>query len=405
MPKVKAFKGIRPISDKVSEIIVKPADLADGVDVEEIKRNNPYSFLHVISPRKNGKFDLESAAKHFEKFVELGLLRTDKDESIYIFRVNHHGKKHVGVWLTTSIDEYLDGNIKKHEHTREYREKQLVDFYEQTGVDANPVMLTYNPSFKINQLINEVVQNDQGMKTLDCMEEVEYKLCQVGNPELVLRFKNAFAEIKEAYIADGHHRVAAAAIMGQKQRKNNPEYTGEEDFNFFSSIYFSSDQLIIHEYNRIIRDLGGLSYEQFLAKVEVNFTVEKLSEYRLPEHHEIAMYLGTTWFSLKVNQSSIKGKDVVHLLDVSILQDNILEPILDIKDPRTDLRISFVDGIAGVKQLTDKVDNGEAAIAFSLHPCSVEEIMQVADVNQIMPPKSTWVEPKLHCGLITHKLK
>lgn len=411
MPQIRPFKGIRPANDWIDQVIARPSDVMYSEEAERIKANNTHSFLHLMEPRIDNPYQRGSVqemifkkiSENFHEFWDNGVLIEDHSPAFYLYRITTAEHSFTGIWTCSAIDDYLNNTIKKHELTRSEREQGLIDYFEHTGIDGNPVIVAY-PS---NSSIKSIIQQKQALKA-DVSFETE------GNQHEVWVFRKAeeieqlirlFQELPAAYIADGHHRAAAASILGIQRRKSNLRHNGTESYNYFSSIYYAADELLIYEFHRLIKDLGGLNLDELLKALENDFTVEKQATIVKPEAlHKFGMYVNKEWYLLTAKAALYDVNNAVDKLDVSILHQHILDPILHIKDAKTDKRIDFMGGIRDISELIRRVDAGEMQIGFTLYPTSIEELIAVADNGDVMPPKSTWFEPKLHCGLIIHYL-
>jgi uncharacterized protein (DUF1015 family) len=410
MPKIKAFRGWRPAPDKVLEVVIKPFDTFYTAKARTILLSNPYSFLHTIEPLIDNPYMrgsreeiiFKKAKEHFDEFTENGVLVQDPKPAIYIYRTINRGVTQTGIWTCTALDDYLDNTLKKHEYTRADREKDLIEYLQNTGIDANPVLVTYMPKPEIAEIIAGVTA--QPPHTHFFADEQEHFLWKLDDEQCIQQLVSLFAELPGSYIADGHHRAAASSLSGIERRKNNLRHRGNEEYNYFSTLYFSTDQLIIFEFQRLVKDLNGLSEAEFIQKLEAHFELKPSDASKPGSLHQFKLYLEDRWYELKAKPHTFDQKNPVQRLDVSILQDYVLEPVLGISNPRTDQRIRFVGGVVPVEDVQGMVDRGEMKVAFVLHPTSIEELIEVADSGNVMPPKSTWFEPKLHCGLVVHQV-
>lgn len=410
MPRIKAFKGIRPAKDKTLAVVAKPFDQFYTEAAKTILQNNPISFLHTIEPLIDNPFlrgsreeiIFKKAKEFFEEFLEEKVLLSDEKEAIYIYRTHNKGHWQTGIWCITAIDDYLDNTLRKHEHTRADREKDLIEYLDNTGIDANPVLVTYSGTPKIQSIIDKKIQEEPLVDFF--ADEQQHQLWMIDGVDEIKSITDEFAKLPASYIADGHHRAAAASLAGIQRRKNNLRHRGHEDYNFFSTLYFTFDQLLVYEFQRLVKDLNGLTTEDFLNKLREQFDLSTTTDAKPHAPHAFHLYIDQQWYVINVPAEMLKVDDPVSRLDVSILQDKILKPILGIEDPRRDQRIKFIGGVTPVTEVLEMVDRGEMKLAFFLYPTSIEELIDVADNGSVMPPKSTWFEPKLHCGLLIHKV-
>lgn len=410
MPRIKAFKGIRPAADKTLQVIVKPFDQFYTEPAKKILCSNPYSFLHTIEPLIDNPYMrgsreeqiFKKAKEFFEDFVDDKILVADSKDSIYVYKTLNKGRWQTGIWCITAIDDYLDNTLRKHEHTRADREKDLIEYLDNTGIDANPVLVTYEGTSTIQKILDDTVQLDPLVNFH--ADEQEHYLWKIENEETIKILVSEFAKLPASYIADGHHRAAAASLAGIQRRKNNLKHRGDEDYNFFTTLYFTFDQLIVFEFQRVVKDLNGLSKNEFFEKLKEHFIIQETNTTKPNEPHKFNLYIDKKYYQLTLPEYLINVSDPVEKLDVSILQNFILNPILGIEDPRRDKRILFVGGVKPVQEIIDMVDQGEMQLAFFLYPTSIDELVDVANAGNVMPPKSTWFEPKLHCGLLIHKV-
>lgn len=411
MPNIKPFCGLKPAADLQSKVVTRPLENYGSGEARLIASENSCSFLHLINPELDNPYlrgtrqelIFKKIAENFEGFIEQHYLVKEKDPAIYVYRVEHDGLCQTGIWTLTHIRDYIEGHIKKHESTVERREKLLADYLQQTGLDANPVLITYHPDRIIDQLIEKytLLKADLDFTFADQSKHKVWAITDLTDLEQLIA---AFRQMPAVYIADGHHRAASMAKMGlQKQVLNAAKHTGSELYNYFTTVYMNTAEVKVLEFNRLVRDLGRLSAAEFLKALEGSFAIEKATEAVKPAGlHEIGMYIDKHWYTLRPKPGIYDENNPVSVLDVSILQDFILEPLLDIKDPRTDARITFEGGRTPVSDLQLKVDNGLFAVAFILFPTSVSQVINVAEAGGVMPPKSTWVEPKFLVGLLTN---
>ena len=414
MPVIKPFKAFRPQPELVTKVASPPYDVLNSEEARKLVKDNPHSFLHV----NKAEIDLESSVDHYDqrvyekasenlnKLIKGRVYLQDEEEKIYIYRQIMKGRAQTGLVVCVSIDDYLNGKIKKHENTREDKEKDRVNHINFTNANTGPVFLTYKAKDEIKQIVNRWTKEENPVYDFTSEDEITHTCWVIDDKSIIQQLIKSFAAVDYLYIADGHHRAAAATKVGLKRREQLKDYTGKEEFNYFLSVLFPHDELHIMDYNRVVADLAGNSEEEFIRKISEKFTVEKNiggRPYRPKARHTFGMYLDNRWYKLTAKSGTFDEDDAVESLDVSILQNNLLTPILGIKDPRTDQRIEFVGGIRGLEELEKRVKAG-MKVAFSLYPTSIEELMKVADAEKLMPPKSTWFEPKLRSGIFIHKL-
>ncbi|RZK43196.1 MAG: DUF1015 domain-containing protein [Pedobacter sp.] len=408
MPRIKPFYALRPVVHLQESVVTMPLEHYSLGQARLIASENPNNFLHLVNPELDNQYlrgsrqelVYKKISENLDNFLDHQVLVKDELPSIYVYQVCHNGIVQTGVWTLTHIDDYLKGNIKKHELTVERRERLLADYLQQTGIDANPVLITYPTDQEVKLLIDEYILKapDVAFK----FEEIEHRLWLVNDTEDLNQLINAFESIQTTYIADGHHRMAAMAKMAQNKRKLNSN-NGDAGFNYFSSAYFSTDEVQILAFSRLVKDLGTLTETQFFEAISVSFFVEKSELGVVPaEVHVFGMYIGSNWYKLIAKPETVNNADPIAVLDVSILQDHILSPILKITDPRTDARIAFEGGNTPISFLKSEVDSGKYVVAFTLYPTTVQQLIAVADVDGVMPPKSTWVEPKFLVGMLTN---
>ena len=414
MPIIKPFKAFRPQPKLVTKVASPPYDVLNTEEACQLVKDNPYSFLHI----NKAEIDLDSSVDHYDqkvyekarenlnRMIEEKVYLQDEQEKLYIYRQIMKGRTQTGLVVCVSINDYLKGKIKKHENTREDKEKDRINHIDFTNANTGPVFMTYKAKTEITEVLNKWVKEKEPVYDFTSEDEITHTCWIIDDAQTIQQLINTFAKIDYLYIADGHHRAAAATKVGLKRRERFKDYTGKEEFNYFLSVLFPHDELCIMDYNRVVTDLAGNSEEEFSQKVSEKFNLEKYSggsPYRPEARHIFGMYLDNYWYKLTVKPGTFDEGDVIDSLDVSILQNNLLTPILGIKDPRTNQRIEFVGGIRGLGELEKRVKAG-MKVAFSLYPTSIEELMKVADAEKLMPPKSTWFEPKLRSGIFIHKL-
>jgi len=408
MPVIKPFKAFRPEPELVTRVASPPYDVLNTEEARQLVKDDPYSFLHV----NKAEIDLDPSVDHYDqrvyqkasenldKLIKEKVYLQDEQEKIYIYRQIMKGRAQTGLVVCASIDDYLKGKIKKHENTRADKEKDRINHIDFTDANTGPVFLTYKAKDEINQVVSRWTKEKEQVYDFISEDEITHTCWVVADKSTIQQLIESFAKIDFFYIADGHHRVAAATKVGLKRRGELENYTGKEEFNYFLSVLFPHDELYIMDYNRVVADLAGNSEEEFIFDME-EYSGE--GYYRPEARHTFGMYLGNCWYKLTAKPGTFDEDDVVGSLDVSILQNNLLTPVLGIEDPRTDQRIEFVGGIRGLEELEKRVKTGMKT-AFSLYPTSIVELMKVADAEKLMPPKSTWFEPKLRSGIFVHKL-
>nr|WP_024834957.1 DUF1015 family protein [Clostridium sp. 12(A)] len=408
---VKPFQCVRPDEASAHLVAALPYDVYNRKEACEITAANPKSFLNIDRPETQFSDDVDTYdSRVYEKARELlnawvsdGTLLKDNREAYYIYELVMNGRSQTGIVACSSIDDYAQGIIKKHENTREEKELDRICHVDRTDAQTGPIFLAYRSKKAINEIVERVTAT-KPLYDFTAEDGVSHKIWQVSDAETVSEIEQAFQGVPSTYIADGHHRAASAVKVGLKRRDENPGYTGEEPFNFFLSVLFPDEQLMIMPYNRVVKDLNGLSEEEYLKQVKEAFVVEAVGDdaYSPDTKGSFGMYLNKKWYRLTIKDSFV-SKDPVKGLDVSLLQDHLLNPVLGVKDPRIDKRIDFIGGIRGLKEL-EKRCGEDMTVAFSMYPTSIEELFQVADAGLLMPPKSTWFEPKLRSGLFIHPL-
>ena len=414
MPAIKPFKAFRPEPELVTKVASPPYDVLNSEEACQLVKDNPYSFLHV----NKAEIDLGSSIDHYDqrvyekasenldRLIEKKVYLQDEQEKIYIYRQIMKGRAQTGLVVCVSVDDYLKGKIKKHENTREDKENDRINHIDFTNANTGPVFLTYKAKDVIKQIVNRWTKEKNPVYDFTSEDRTTHTCWVIDDESTIQQLIESFAEIDYLYIADGHHRAAAATKVGLKRREQLKDYSGKEEFNYFLSVLFPHDELYIMDYNRVVADLFGNTEEEFFKKVSEKFEIEEYKgegTYRPKAKHIFGMYLNNSWYELTAKPGTFDENDAVDSLDVSILQNNLLTPILGIEDPRIDQRIEFVGGIRGLEELEKRVKAG-MKVAFSLYPTSIEELMKVADAEKLMPPKSTWFEPKLRSGIFIHKL-
>ena len=408
MAAIKAFKGLRPRQELVTRIAELPYDVVSSEEARAIAGGNEYSFFHISKPEidlpenVNLYDDSVYAAgrKNFDSFISREVLKQDESPRLYLYTQVMHGRQQHGLVACVSIDDYLNSTVKKHELTREDKERDRTRHIETLNAQTGPVFLFYKED-RFKKVLYEEALRIEPAYDFTASDSIRHILRVIENINLIESFRKAFAK-DILYIADGHHRAASAAKVGVNRRKENPGHTGTEEYNWFLAVIFPHDQLQILAYNKVVKDLNRLSKEAYLDKTAEQFSVQQAGV-KVPEAiHRFSMYLDHQWYVLTPKFSL--PDDPIESLDVQILQNRLLEPMLGIKDPRTDKRIDFIGGIRGTGELEKLVDSGDYQVAFSMYPTTIEQLISVADAGKIMPPKSTWFEPKLRSGLVVHLL-
>lgn len=408
---VRPFTCIRPEKTVVSKVAALPYDVYNRKEACRVVEQNPLSFLNIDRAETQFSDDVDTYdARVYEKARELleariadGTFVTDEGENYYLYQLTMNGRSQTGIVACCSIDDYHNGNIKKHENTREDKELDRIRHVDVTGAHTGPIFLAYRSNETLAGIVAQVMEQEPLYEFVS-EDGIGHKVWQIADKGLVTAVGEAFLAVPATYIADGHHRAASAVKVGLKRRAENPGFTGEEPFNYFLSVLFPEDQLMIMPYNRVVKDLNGLSMEKFFTAVHEKFDVARIGKeaYAPVKKGTFGMYLDGVWYMLKVKDAYVSD-DPVKGLDVSILQDHLLGPVLGIGDPRTDKRIDFIGGIRGLGELERRVAE-DMKVAFSMYPTSIQELFAVADAGLLMPPKSTWFEPKLRSGIFIHKL-
>lgn len=410
MPTIKPFCALKPAVHLQSLVVTRPLENYSTGEARLIASENACSFLHLIDPELDNPYlrgtrqelIFKKISENLEGFIEHKYLIQQGEPALYIYQVQHDDLIQTGIWTLTHINDYLEGHIKKHESTVERREKLLADYLQQTGLDANPVLVTYHPDQVIETITKRYLQLHPDLD-FTFADGTAHRVWAITDHSDLKAIVGSFAQMPAVYIADGHHRAASMAKMGlHKKKLNGTKHQGTELYNYFSTVYMNTNEVKVLEFNRLVRDLGDLTEKDFIAALETSFLIQKSPVQVKPEAlHQIGMYIGQQWYLLLPKPEIYDANNPVDLLDVSILQNFILEPVLNIKDPRTDARITFEGGRIPIADLQTKVDNGLFAVAFVLYPTSVSQVIAVADAGGVMPPKSTWVEPKFLVGLLT----
>ena len=412
---LKAFKGLRPPVEIVKQLASRPYDVLNSEEARTEASGNPYSLLRVTKAEidlpegvdVHGKEVYEKVVENFAAFIGKGWLIQDKDEKLYIYAQTMNGRTQYGIVGCNNIEDYFNNNIKKHELTRKDKEEDRMIHVRITNANVEPVFFTYPANKNIDQIVTEIVSKNKPVYDFIADEGFGHHFWTIDDKATIERIIEIFEkEIPSLYVADGHHRTAAAALVGLEKRKNNPAHNGTEEYNYFMSVLFPDNQLKIIDYNRVVKDLNNLSNEELLQKLSEVFVVEKKGDeiYSPASLHNFSMYLDGNWYSLTARQGTYNDEDPIGVLDVTILSALVLDNILDIKDLRISTRVDFVGGIRGLGELKKRVDSGEMKAAFALYPVSMDQLITIADTGNIMPPKTTWFEPKLRSGLVVHLL-
>lgn len=408
-----AFKALRPVKEKAAAVAALPYDVVNREEARSIGEKNPDSFLHVDRPEMDLDPGIDlydprvyaKARENLDRMEEEGLLVQDQTPCYYIYELVRKGKVQTGIVGCSSIDDYLNNVVKKHELTREDKEQDRIHHVDVCDANTGPIFLACRYTDCLLEIINDWKLSHEAVYDFTEEDDITHRVWIIDDYSVTKSIYEEFGKIDSLYIADGHHRAASAVKVGLKRREQNPAYTGKEEFNFFLSVVFPYDQLTILPYNRVVKDLNGLTVKAFLAALKFHFELMLMPGFpcKPVEKHCIGMYVDGQWYHLKAWPDAYENRDVVGQLDVSVLQDKVLDPILGIKDPRTDKRISFVGGSHKAAELAEMADK-TGGVAFVMYPTSMEDLMRIADESKLMPPKSTWFEPKLRSGLFVHKL-
>ena len=414
MAVLKPFKGIRPPVKIASDLASRPYDVLNSEEARLEAHGNEYSLLHIIKP----EIDLEpgidvhsqevydKAVENYSNFKKKEWLIQDSKENYYIYAQTMNGKTQYGLVGCSSVEDYMNGVIKKHELTRPDKEEDRMIHVRINNANIEPVFFTYPAVSEIDKIVENYVSNNKPVYDFIAGDGVGHHFWVIDNNDLIKKIGCLFERVPATYVADGHHRTAAAALVGNEKEKNNPAHTGKEEYNFFLTVLFPDNQLTIIDYNRVVKDLNGMSSEEFLNGLEKSFVLEKKGKkiFKPDSLHSFSMYLDGEWYSLSAKEGTYDNNDPIAVLDVTILTQEVLAPLLNITDLRTSTRIDFVGGIRGLDELVKRVDSGEMRVAFALYPVSLKQLINIADTDNIMPPKTTWFEPKLRSGLVIHAL-
>lgn len=413
---VKPFKGIRPPKEIVQKLACLPYDVMNSDEARKMSEGNPYSLLHITKAEidfepgidEHSEAVYQKSLENFKMFQEKGYLKKDQKKMYYIYAQTMNGRTQYGIVGGAATEDYLNGIIKKHELTRPDKEQDRMINIRVNNANIEPVFFAYPAVKEIDDIVNDIVKNNQPEYDYVAEDGFGHHFWLIDNDETINKLENLFkTKVPYTYVADGHHRTAAAALVGEEKKKQNPKHNGTEEYNYFLTVHFPDNQLQIIDYNRLVKDLNGNSENDFIEKIKNNFDVELIGNkiYKPSKLHEFSMYLSGNWYKLIAKEGTFDNNNPVGVLDVSILTNSILDPILDIKDLRTSKRIDFVGGIRGLGELERRVDNGDNKVAFALFPVSMKQLIDIADSGNIMPPKTTWFEPKLRSGLVIHSLE
>lgn len=413
MAKIKPFRGIRPPRQLVTEVASRPYDVLNSEEARAEAEGNPKSLYHIIKPEidfepNTDEHDpkvYDKAVENFNMFQQQGWLVQDEDEKYYIYAQTMEGRTQYGFVIAANVDDYMTGKIKKHELTRRDKEEDRMKHVRINNANIEPVFFAFPDNENLQNIITKVTAGEPEYDFV-APDGFGHHFWVISDDETIQAITEEFAKMPSLYIADGHHRTAAAALVGNEKAKNNPNHRGDEEYNFFLAVAFPASHLKIIDYNRVVKDLNGLSDEEFINRLNENFDVVDMgTEIYHPAHlHNFALYLSGHWYSLTPHAGTYDDNDPIGCLDVTVSSDLILRDILGITDLRSDKRIDFVGGIRGLGELKQRVDSGEMKVALALYPVSMKQLIDIADTGNIMPPKTTWFEPKLRSGLVIHKL-
>lgn len=415
MATIKPFKGVRPPKDLVEQVASRPYDVLNSEEARKEAEGNEKSLYHIIRPEIDFPVGTDEhapevylkAAENFKKFQENGWLVQDSKECYYVYVQTMNGKTQYGLVVGAYVPDYLNGVIKKHELTRRDKEEDRMKHVRVNNANIEPVFFAYPDNAELDKIVSKYAATEPEYNFIAPLDGFGHTFWVIDQDEDIKRITEIFAEIPALYIADGHHRSAAAALVGAEKAKQNPNHRGDEEYNYFMAVSFPANQLTIIDYNRVVKDLNGLTPAEFLARIAENFVIEEKGEeiYKPNALHNFALYLEGKWYSLTAKPGTYDDSDPIGVLDVTISSNLILNDILGIKDLRSDKRIDFIGGIRGLGELKRRVDSGEMKMALALYPVTMKQLMDIADTGNIMPPKTTWFEPKLRSGLIIHKLE
>lgn len=411
---LKPFKGLRPPKELAASVASRPYDVLNSEEARIEAKGNPRSLLHIIKPEidfpsgtdEHTEPVYSKAVENLHLFRQQGWLKRDSKECLYIYAQTMDGRTQYGIVGCASVDDYLNGIIKKHELTRSDKEEDRMKHVRNTNANMEPVFFAYPAMKELDAIVAEVISKQKPEYDFTANDGFGHHFWVIEDDKTIETIVNLFAKIPYTYVADGHHRTAAAALVGKEKRSKNPNHTGTEEYNYFLAVHFPDNQLKIIDYNRVVKDLNGLTPEGLIEKLGEDFDVQKTGPeiYKPEQLHVFSMYLDGSWYKLTAKAGRYNDSDPIGVLDVTILSNFVLNKILGIKDLRTDKRIDFIGGIRGLGELKTRVDSGEMKVAFALYPVSMQQLINIADSGNIMPPKTTWFEPKLRSGLVVHEL-
>jgi len=413
MAVIRPFRAVRPVGELAGRVAALPYDVMSSEEARDLVKDNPHSFLHVDKAEIDLDNDIdlydqrvyEKARANLQAMLDNGVLQEENQSCLYIYRLVMDGRAQTGIVVCASIDDYLNNDIKKHELTRADKELDRTRHVDYCDANTGPIFLTYKAQARISEIVANWTEKEP-VYDIKFEDEIRHIVWVVDEKKDIDGLVELFKQVECLYIADGHHRCASGVRVGQMRRQAQSDYSGEEEYNYFLAVIFPDQDLYIMDYNRVVRDLHGLSVDEFFNRMDECFSIKEHTAtgvFKPSRKHSFGMYLEGKWYELEAREGSFDATDPVGRLDVSILQNNVLRPLLGIEDPRTDKRIDFVGGIRGLEELERRVDEG-MKVAFSLYPTTIQDLMDIADAGQIMPPKSTWFEPKLRSGLFIHRL-
>lgn len=415
MAVLKPFKGLRPPREIAAKVASRPYDVLNSEEAREEAKGNPYSLLHIIKAEidfpsgtdEHSNAVYTKAVENFELFKKQGWLVKEEKDCLYIYAQTMNGITQYGIVGCASVDDYLNGIIRKHELTRKDKEEDRMKHIRNTNANLEPVFFSYPAIMELDEIVSQVVLRQNPEYNFTAPDGIGHQFWVIRDENTINEIVTLFARIPYTYIADGHHRTAAAALVGKEKRSKNPDHKGNEEYNYFLAVHFPDDQLRIIDYNRLMKDLNGLTHSQLIDCLGKDFEIQKMGTeiYKPEQLHTFSMYIEGSWYKLKARPGRYNDNDPIGVLDVTILSDLVLNKILGIKDLRTDKRIDFVGGIRGLGELKSRVDSGEMKVAFAMYPVSMKQLIDIADSGNIMPPKTTWFEPKLRSGLVVHELE